>query len=100
MIKKKDITKICRILYILFLLFSLHMIMGRDVYGYVHTFKARGEIMGQMDKLNENIEELRAHLNGLIEKGIKGSELLLASKKLDKLLVEYYAIIQKPDSSK
>jgi hypothetical protein len=56
--------------------------------------------MGQMDKLNENIEELRAHLNGLIEKGIKGSELLLASKKLDKLLVEYYTIIQKPNSSK
>lgn len=56
--------------------------------------------MGHMDKLNENIEELRAHLNGLIETGIRGPELLLASKKLDKLLVEYYTLIRKFDTGK
>ncbi len=46
--------------------------------------------MSKLDKLNRSIEELRDHLNKLIEKGKEGSELLLVSQQLDKLLVEYY----------
>ena len=86
-------------IYSVFVILSTHD-YGQGCLWLCTYFSGTGEIMGQMDKLNENIEELRAHLNGLIEKGIKGSELLLASKKLDKLLVEYYTIIQKPDRSK
>lgn len=62
------------------------------------NFLDKGDIMGQMDKLNENIEELRGYLNDLIARGEKGSELLLASKRLDKLLVEYYVNVQKYDA--
>ena len=54
--------------------------------------------MGQVDKLNESIEELRDYLNDLVERDEKGSELLLASKRLDKLLVEYYISMKKCNS--
>ena len=49
--------------------------------------------MKQLERLNENIEALRGYLNELIEKNEKGPELLLVSQQLDKLLVEYYAIM-------
>lgn len=56
--------------------------------------------MGQTDKLKENIEALREYLNKLIAKDEKGAELLLVSQQLDKLLVEYYAQMDKYGNEK